>query len=390
MYPILYPANETVFTNQGFGAMSDAIACEVTEERDGEFELSMTYPAKGLHLDELAEGMLLKAKPNDYDDLQLFRIYGIEKEFGGTVQISAEHISYELNDYPVLPQDEKITGTAQDLWTRFADGANGYTPPIPVNNRFTFWAEDASSKEFKIDDIITLRQLIGGYSESILNKLKGEYQFNNFSIKLYKNRGKDNGVTIKYGKDLTDLNQEISIEDFYTHVFPFARKITYSEDSGESTESWVYAPAAASDADQGSWSNRVLALKTDNISLETKYGFRKVLFLDLTEKFDQDSDFQESDVKQKCQTYVSENPGIKKPKITITVSFEPKRMSPDDKYITNLEKVGLCDIVRVVYPLYGIDEKLRVNKTVYDVISERLTKIEIGAVKSTFADSIRG
>lgn len=389
MYPILYPANATTFTNQGLGALSDAISCTVTEERDGEFELSLSYPVKGLHFDEMVEGMLIKSKPNDYSKPQLFRIYAVEKKYGGLASVSAEHISYELNNYPVLPQASKITASAEAIWTKFSSGADGYSPPIPVNGRFTFESEDDTEKEFKITEIITLRQLLGGYSESILNKLKGEYEFDNFRIVLHKNRGKDNGVTVKYGKDLTDLTQDISIEDLYTHVFPYARKTIYSEDGYDSSEVIVYAPSASSDTTAGSWNNRVISIKSDGVTLESKYGFMRTLYLDLTDKFDSDSDFQESDVKNKCESYISDNPDLKKPKISVDVSFEPKRVKTSDPYVTNLEKVGLCDFVRVVYPLYGIDEKLRVNKTVYDVLSERLTKIEIGAVKSTFADSIR-
>lgn len=389
MYPILYPANSTAFTNQGLGALSDAVSCTVTEERDGKFELEMDYPAQGLHLDELTEGMLIKAKANDYSDPQIFRIYAVSKEFGGIVTVYGEHISYELNDYPVLPQTSKITCSAQALWNKFANGDSSYTPPIAVGGRFTFTAYDSTPKEFKIDEIITLRQLLGGYRESILNKLKGEYEFDNFSIRLHQHRGSDTGVTIKYGKDLTDLSQDISVENLFTRVFPHATKYVYSEGDSEPTETIVYAPAASSETSKGSWRNRVLLLKKNGVSLESAYGFMKVLFLDLTDQFDSGSDFSEADVLAKCETYISDNPGLLTPQVTITVSFEPKRVAPNDLYSAKLEKVGLCDIVRVVYPLYAIDEKLRVNKTVYDVLAERLLKIEIGAVKSTFADSIR-
>ena len=71
MKPILYKAGETDFNHNGIGALSETIACEVTEERNGEFELYLEYPASGLHYAEIQELCLVKAKPNSVDDLHL-------------------------------------------------------------------------------------------------------------------------------------------------------------------------------------------------------------------------------------------------------------------------------------------------------------------------------
>ena len=43
----LHESTEMSFTTNGLGALSDAITCEVTEERNGEFELEMEYPVTG-------------------------------------------------------------------------------------------------------------------------------------------------------------------------------------------------------------------------------------------------------------------------------------------------------------------------------------------------------
>ena len=59
MIPILYPANETNFTSNGLGRLSDAIKCLVTEERNGQYELEMDYPMTGIHYGDLCEERLL-------------------------------------------------------------------------------------------------------------------------------------------------------------------------------------------------------------------------------------------------------------------------------------------------------------------------------------------
>ena len=55
MIPVLYRANATEFTTFGLGALSDAISCEVTEERNGAFELVMKYPTTGQNYNLLAK-----------------------------------------------------------------------------------------------------------------------------------------------------------------------------------------------------------------------------------------------------------------------------------------------------------------------------------------------
>ena len=49
----LHESTEMSFTTNGLGALSDAITCEVTEERNGEFELEMEYPVTGIRYKEL-------------------------------------------------------------------------------------------------------------------------------------------------------------------------------------------------------------------------------------------------------------------------------------------------------------------------------------------------
>lgn len=50
---LLYSSGEADFNNNGLGALSDAISCEVTEERNGTFELQMEYPITGIHYQDI-------------------------------------------------------------------------------------------------------------------------------------------------------------------------------------------------------------------------------------------------------------------------------------------------------------------------------------------------
>ena len=110
MIPVLYKADATVFTSFGFGALSDCISCEVTEERNGAFELVLKYPVTGLNYSSLARERLIKAKPNDTANDQVFRIYRITTPLNGVVTVYAQHLSYDLSNIAALRwADEHIS-----------------------------------------------------------------------------------------------------------------------------------------------------------------------------------------------------------------------------------------------------------------------------------------
>ena len=100
---LLYPSTETEFQNNGLGALSDAISCTVTEERNGMYELEMQYPVSGSHYGEIANLAILFCKPDPSRDPQPSRIYRILKPISGRVTVYAQHISYDLSGVTVSP-----------------------------------------------------------------------------------------------------------------------------------------------------------------------------------------------------------------------------------------------------------------------------------------------
>lgn len=135
MTPILYPSTEEDFKNNGIGILSDAVKCIVTEERNGAFELEITYPIDGIHYDEIKTRRLVMAKPNPIDDPQPFRIYRITRPLSGLVTIYAEHISYDLSGIPVSPfSASSATEAISKLSTMAA-----------VESPFVFWTDKSNT-----------------------------------------------------------------------------------------------------------------------------------------------------------------------------------------------------------------------------------------------------
>ena len=85
MIPILYAKNESTFSHNGYGLLTDTVKATVTEERNGAYELSLQYPITGQWYDKIAEGCIIKAKANETSEPQLFRIYKSSKPLKGVV-----------------------------------------------------------------------------------------------------------------------------------------------------------------------------------------------------------------------------------------------------------------------------------------------------------------
>ena len=81
---------------EGLGRLPEAVTATVTEERNGAFTLEFRLPMTAAHFSEIGLGGLILAKPNPYDDPQMFWIQKISRPIGGIVTVKANHVSYDL------------------------------------------------------------------------------------------------------------------------------------------------------------------------------------------------------------------------------------------------------------------------------------------------------
>lgn len=355
MIPILYQASTTDFSSFGIGTLADCISCEVTEERNGVFECKMKYPTSGALYAELKKERIVKAKPNDTSQAQAFRIYRITIPINGVVTVYAQHISYDLASVGVTPFSLSSVSPTQAIETVLANTV------IPHN--FTFRTDYSQAKDFKVETPKSVRACLGGTEGSLMNLWGGEFEWDNFKIIHHQGRGKDNGVTIEYGKNLTKLEHDTDISEIYTDLLPYA--VNSSED-GE---------------------DEVVTLPEIILPINSTLTTRKTAIRDFTDSFE-DGDVITADMlRDKANAYIENNPlGVETP--SITISFEPLWKQPE--YAAILERVSLCDTVTVRHAQLGIKVRTKVIKTVFDTISEKYTSITLGSCKSNLADTVQG
>lgn len=349
MKPILFPSTATEFNTHGLGVLTDTISCTVTEERNGAFELTMQYPDTGVHFDEITDRCILYAIPSPYRAPQPFRIYRITRPMDGIIMVYAQHITYDLSGVPLNPF---TAVNAPDALSKLSLNA-------AVDSPFAFWTDKSTVASFAVSTPSSTRSVLGGSSGSILDVYGGEYEWDGFTVRLYGQRGYDNGVVISYGKNLTDIEQDRNISNVATGIYPY-------------------------------WTNAEGALVTCDpkiVNAPGTYDFTRVVPVDFSNDFETQPTPEQ--LQARAKKYVEDNKiGI--PKTSITASFVQLEQFPEYEDLALLEKCDLCDTVTIRYPQLGVEAKAEIVKIETDVLLERYSSVEIGDVRTNIADTIVG
>lgn len=340
MIPILYSPTTTSFTTGGIGKLIDAGSCIVTEERNGSYELEMTYPITGHLYDEIKQRSIIFAKPSPAQSEQPFRVYRITKPLNKVVTIYAAHISYDLSGIPVK------NFTSQSVQAALT----ALTTSSVISNPFTFWSDKTNSGVMEIETPTPCRTILS----NILDVYGGEYEFDKYTVKLHSLRGFDNGVSIKYGKNLTDLEQDENCSNVYTGVLPY-------------------------------WTGNDTTVSGSVVNAPGTYDFTRILPVDFTRDFEEQPSMTQ--LNNAATNYISDN-NIGIPEVNLTVSFVHLNQTEEYKNLGIFERVELGDTINVEFAAMGVSSTARCVKTVYNTLLERYDNVELGEVKKGLADTI--
>ncbi|MEZ7741826.1 tail fiber domain-containing protein [Gemella sp. 20925_1_85] len=357
-YPILYKANETNFEHLGVSVLSDASKCHVSREKNGIYILEFDYPVNGKDVDKIKEGMYIKSDAGYRTKNQRFVISKITKT-QNEFKIYCQHISQVKTTMNAIRPDITLTNvSAMGALTAWRDNL--------LDSREEFFVQSdigtLNSTTWKVENIENARDALGGKAGSILDVWGGEYEFDNLNITLHKSMGIDNPTIIAYGKNLLDLEQEQSILETYTSVFPFKK---YTDDNNR--EQLITLPE----------------ILLDSTHLN-KFTHRRILKVD----FSSDENLKTVEqLRSKAKSYIKNN-NVGVPKTNLKINYQD--LSKVEGVFDNpaLEQIDLCDRLKVYYSELGIlNENAKVVKVIWDVILEENHEIEVGDGRSSFTDS---
>lgn len=354
MKPILFADDETNFTTNGLGRL-DCISCIVTEERNGVYECEMEVSASSAHASEIAMNSIIGVIPCDGGSLQAFRVYEISKPIHGRFKVYARHISYDLTKIPCMPFSVAASPSAA------ASTLAGLKSHAVEACPFTFWTDLTTASSYKQTLPASIRQRLGGVEGSVLDQFGGEYEWDNYAVKLHKQRGSiDTGITLRYGKNITDINQEENIAATVTGVVPY-----WSDMDGVNVVTLPEHVVYSTNAD--------------------RYPFHLTEVLDLSGKWEEEPSV--NSLRLAAQAYVNKS-GLGIPKVSIEISFVELWQTEEYKEVAPLQRVKLCDEVTVEFEKLGISETAKIVRTEYDVLAERYKSVTLGNLRSTFVSTL--
>ena len=342
MIPILYSPSMitegSVPTHFGIGSLTDCIDYKVTEDRNGKYELNLAYPANGIHADQIQYGSFIKAKPNFTDDPQLFQVIKVGKTMSGQFSVYCQHVSYLLSGKVISSGTAGSVTAACLLLTGSAGG-------------FTITTDKNVAADFTVTEPSSVRSWFGGKKGSLLDIYgSAEWHYDNFTCSLLAHRGADRGVQLRYGKNLTQLSQEINMENLCTGIIPFC----IAEDG------------------------------TKTVGTKVSTGLTLDFPRDKAVDFTDDVDFASAtpvatQLATLASNYISNN--------NFTDVFNS--ITLDFVQLSNLqERVDLCDTVHIFFEALGITATLKCVSCTWDGLAERYTACTFGDMRTNIADTI--
>lgn len=363
MIPVLYGKDEQQFRTYGLGELSEFLDTpEVERERNGNYAFYMKYESDGEFADVLEEGMKIKSDAGPRTEWQTFEINRINRDSQGFIEIFANHISMRTKKDAIRPRVSGRGMNGQQLLQLWRNNLVG-------GGDWDVWSDITTtvSVDWSIEDFDNAREVLGGREGSILDRIGGEYEFDNQTIRLWRSMGRTAPTALEYGRNIKSVVKENQEDNIYTSIYPFA---TYSPEGSDSVEV-VSIPEYFID------SNYI-----------DMYDHRKVQVVDFTTEFDNENPPTASALRTLAQNYIEANE-VGSPWENITVEYQDLSKTLDYADYQIMEEVELNDIVPIEYPKFNIfNNNAKVIVTVYDPVKEEYKRIELGVIRQRLASAL--
>lgn len=357
--------------------LPDIVSCFVTEEKNGAYELSMTYVAKGSFAAELQTDRIVEVRCPLRNSLNTnyFRIYRVERDLGGHIQISARHVSNDLIYNGVtrggLSEVSPVSGGIQTFagssithaytaWLRHAANAR-----IP----FEFGGDAEVSTGFQMDfcTATSVRAYLGGedlqgYDKTARQAFPGcTYVWDKWNVSLWQSRGQARSQQITYGTNLADLLADDDTDGIYTYVCGF-----YLQSDGTEFKKHVGT-----------------LYRTSYYNL---FAVPRIKMLDCSAEVVN----QYPEGATTSQIIALLNKMAQAEQKRMNAAGVPIRSITVDVVEASISDVYLCDTLPVLYTRNGIEinTRMEIVSYVWDVIMQRYTEITLGAIQMDLAKEI--
>ena len=321
------------------------LKAKVHKEDNGDFYLNLEAPLS--YIEDLVSNKIIVA--NTPQGEQAFRITNVENT-RTKIKVKAYHVFYDSENY--LIQDSYVVDKNCNDALDYLNSATDNTSPFTTISDIT-----------KINSYRCVRKSLYEAIQVLLERYGGHLYRNNWTIGIKSTLGQDNGVTIRYGKNLKNIKATYNWDKVCTKLLPVGKDGLLLNASDP--EASVYVESSVQYEIPYTKS---INFDQSNIE-EDNYRDAETGELD-TEAYTQ---ALVNDLAEQSQNYV-ENNSI--PVVNYTLS-------------ANVEKVSdIGDTIQVVDEKLGINILTNIISYDYDCILEQYTQIEFGNFTPTLSGLI--
>lgn len=331
----VFEANDKSFTSNGDCVIQPTKA-KVTKDDNGDYYLDLEASTK--YADYLTSGRLIVA--DTPQGAQAFRISDVTKK-STKVSLKAWHVFYDSKNY--LIADSYVV----DMTANAAlDHLNEATEPT---------SEFATVSDVQtIDSFRCVRKSLYEAIQTVIERWGGHLVRDNFRIEIRQSIGADNGVTVRYGKNLKELTCKYDWGSVVTKLLPVGADGILLNDQNSSASIYVESEQKWPIPYTKTVSFSQSDIKKDDYGND-ETAYRKALV---------------DDLRRQAQDYVNKNC---MPKVNYTLKADIERVT------------DIGDTVEVIDERLGVRVLTNVIGFTYDCILEQYTEIEFGNFQKTLS-----
>lgn len=331
----VFEATDKSFTSNGDCVIQPTKA-KVTKEDNGDYYLDLEAGTK--YADYLTSGRIVVA--DTPQGAQAFRISDVTKK-STKVSLRAWHVFYDSKNY-LIADSYVVDMTANAALDHLNDATEPRSEFVTVSDVQT------------IDSFRCVRKSLYEAIQTVIERWGGHLVRDNFRIEIRQKIGADNGVTVRYRKNLKELTCEEDWSGVVTKLLPVGADGILLND--QDTDASIYVES------EKKWSipyTKTVSFSQSDIDKDD-YGddetaYRKALV---------------DDLRQQAQDYVNANCV---PKVNYTLKADMERVT------------DIGDTVEVIDERLGVRLLTNVIGFTYDCILGKYTELEFGNFTKTLS-----
>lgn len=332
----LFGQTDTTFTSNGDKVIVP-LKAKVYKEDNGDFYLDLETGLE--YVDDLTEGRIIIA-PTPQGE-QAFRVGNVKKT-KRKIATQCWHVFYDSKNY-LIEDSYVVEKNCNDA----LDHLNTATNP---QSEFTTISDVSQVASYRC-----VRKSLYEAIQTVIERWGGHLVRDNFSIGIRTEIGQDNGVTVRYGKNIKDISVEYNWDNVVTNLLPVGQDgimldNPYVTATVQYSLPYTKTVSFSQNIDQEAY--------TDDEGNLNEEAYRQAL---------------KDDLSMQAQNYIAVNCV---PQVNYTLK-------------ANLEKItDIGDTVQVIDERLGISLTTNVISYIYDCILGKYSELEFGNFKKSLTELV--